>query len=64
MQSFLLYAYMCMSVSYQEQVLDGNIKISVFSLLVPRFFPKTYEDIIEIRKRSNVNHVLTTHLTI
>ncbi len=52
-----------MSVPYQEQVLDGNIKISVFSLLVPRFFPRTYEDIIEIRQGSNVNPVSTTHLT-
>jgi hypothetical protein len=52
-----------MIVPYQEQVLDGNIKISVFSLLVPRFFSPTYEDIIEIRKGSNVNPVLTTHLT-
>ncbi len=27
------------------------------------FFLRTYEDITEIRKGSNVNHVLTTHLT-
>jgi hypothetical protein len=53
-----------MDLQHQEPILDECIKMCVF--LIPcifNFFPRIYEDIMQIKKGVNINHALNIDLT-